>query len=523
MNAFLYFLASIEDGKRRLRFLQRHLRPSALLHLLSPSALVRLIFRALHCVRSARRGGTQPPESPGATKLNVSMNSNHMQKGLEYWHLSGSPDAAFAVVIVPGNPGIGKMYIPLARALQQKLGKKKMDGVEREEEYPVYAVTYFGSEQPRGRRRRPSSLDVNHEPDRLRAFLDFVYAKEAKPIIVMGHSIGAWIVCKALGSPHEYSNLHTGERYAAAHHVHQIVLMFPFLEVDIESRPTRYKKHLLQYRILRELIALAWQCMTMVPDFILRIVLQILATGRVNYWTNGCGQDIVDALMETFGRSAHYVLGTLSHAHSQMRTLTSDYVRKSGGKTDGSVEEREFLSSLDVSRRPSSSSMTRKIVSAPSFALLSSPTVNYGSALDPLRVNVELHRASASQPRDASQGSHRPRMDSATRSMEAHNSCMEGGSSQSINGGNCNVDATDGTFFHYYAKKILLLYTDGDPWAPLKDAATILKNVNDKGLIFHKFDGTDVHHAFLLNPRETVRVAEVISQHVKKEHPNRRF
>jgi len=234
-----------------------------------------------------------------------------MWKGLQYWHIPGHREAAFAIVIVPGNPGIGGLYVPFGRALQHTL--KSEEGA-----FPVYCLSYYGFEQPRDFRERPCSLDINEEPDRLRAFLDFVYAKEAKLLIVVGHSVGAWVITKAIGSPSEYSD--DGTPYSVAHHVHQIVLLTPFLEVgDNCGNVISTIRAVVRFKLVRDLLTFVTHlALQLLPAFLLRFIVRRSVLGLNTLDTP---PEITETLMQTFAVNADYICATMAFAHSEMKSL----------------------------------------------------------------------------------------------------------------------------------------------------------------------------------------------------------
>merc|ERR1719494_161674 len=123
--------------------------------------------------------GVMPPLDEGDRSPRGSHRSHTM---VEYLCLPGDVDARYAVVIVPGNPGVGELYALFAQHLQNVF-KELFDC-----KVPVYCITFHGFEQPHP---KIVAHDIGSEIDRVRQFMDFTYAREAKPLIVIGHSIGS--------------------------------------------------------------------------------------------------------------------------------------------------------------------------------------------------------------------------------------------------------------------------------------------------------------------------------------------
>ena len=145
-------------------------------------------------------------------------------KNVDVFKLPGDEAAPASVVIFPGNPGIGEYYFSFAEQFQK--GTKEVFGSRCN----VYTASYrsFPSSE-RGFSNCANSdmlnehCDIRDEHNSFRRVLEFVLQQDGhKKLIVFGHSIGAWVLLRALALD--------GGRLAD--HLHLGVLGMPFLETD---------------------------------------------------------------------------------------------------------------------------------------------------------------------------------------------------------------------------------------------------------------------------------------------------
>eukprot|EP00400_MALV-I_sp_L67-5_P001156 gene1156-618_t len=161
----------------------------------------------------------------GFEKHRVPINNNiklpQIGRQIDVLKLPGDQNAPVDFVILPGNPGIGEYYYRFAVMLQN--GCKKL---YNEKKVSVYVASWrtFPHDQKAFENVTNSQMyeisDIRDEHLSAIRLFEFVQSDSGrnKNLVVFSHSIGSWILLRALATTNLIENIHLA------------ILAFPFLE-----------------------------------------------------------------------------------------------------------------------------------------------------------------------------------------------------------------------------------------------------------------------------------------------------
>lgn len=118
------------------------------------------------------------------------------------------------IVIIPGNPGSGLFYIPFIKILSELMNNRA----------DIIVVSHLAHDAISPHKEQLFSLEdqIEHKVD---VFKDIVFLENRPPVVIICHSIGSYMIMKALSKLQEMSDKSFVE-------IKKIFAMFPFFEAD---------------------------------------------------------------------------------------------------------------------------------------------------------------------------------------------------------------------------------------------------------------------------------------------------
>jgi hypothetical protein len=122
--------------------------------------------------------------------------------------------AVIQLVIVPGNPGSALFYLPFLKIVHEALGGTA--------DVVVFSHLAHDLKSKHGNMLVSLEEQIQHKVD---IFRDEIFSPGGVPVVIMGHSIGGYMLLHAMPQLQELAD-------AASTKILKVVGMFPFLEAD---------------------------------------------------------------------------------------------------------------------------------------------------------------------------------------------------------------------------------------------------------------------------------------------------
>ena len=174
------------------------------------------------------------PRTPPSRRL-APTRAEHGVRGSAELYTARQPGATERIVVLPGNPGCPSFYARFADALRDRTRA----------EVTVLGLEGHTTRTPRALRAAPFSLEEQEA-----WVLAFLLSLPA-PVTLVGHSIGAHLALRAAA--------------AAPGRVRSVLGLFPFLQLNAESRLQRTLGRLVRLRPLVYAVAAAAQLFSLLP------------------------------------------------------------------------------------------------------------------------------------------------------------------------------------------------------------------------------------------------------------------